>query len=164
MHPLGRVLDPEELDRAAGPRGRLAIDVVDEWLAAGATVEIIVPSRLTCARCEGGGCDECGRGGAIRVTGDEPARTLRLALPGTGPAPSQVRLVRPLGDDAGVDQLLIELRPASAASAFCRRIALAPARAHGPAFAARGIVVVLVVLAVVLLALLGRLRAAFGLG
>lgn len=122
MQQLGRVLDPEELDRADGTRGRLDVDVPEGWIAAGDTVEIIVPSRLTCARCEGGGCDECDRSGAIRLIGDEPARTLRLDLPGTRQAPVRLRLVRPLGEDAGLEQLWLELRAAPDASACCRRI------------------------------------------
>jgi len=33
-----------------------------------------------------------------------------------------VRLLRPLGDDAGLDQLRVEFRPAGAPSSFCRRV------------------------------------------
>src|SRR5688572_25320770 len=37
---LGRVVDPEELERADGPVGRLNIDVLEDWLAEGAEVEV----------------------------------------------------------------------------------------------------------------------------
>jgi len=121
---LARVFDPDELDDDDGPRGRLAVDVPAPWLAEGATVEIVVPAVLACARCEGGGCDGCARSGGLRLTGDAAARTLQLTLPrGASDAVRlQLRLARPLGDDAGLDQLLIEPRSAGAPSPFCRRI------------------------------------------
>lgn len=154
---LARVLDPEELDRAEGARGHLVVVVPDAWLEAGDVVEIVVPVRVTCARCEGGGCDDCGRSGALRLAANEPERTLRLALPAAIEARNVVRLVRPLGPDAGLEQLWVELRTAAEASPFCRRLPRDRAVARGYALLAREprLVGILLVLAVVLAAWLG---------
>jgi len=151
---LGRVLDPEELDRAEGPRGRILLDVPDAWLAAGDAVELVVPARVTCARCEGGGCDECGRSGALRLPVDEAARTLRFSLPATT-ARNVVRLVRPLGEDAGLEQLWVELRAAEQASSFCRRL---PGDRAGFARASTFLTVALVLAAALALAAFLGLR------
>lgn len=120
---LGRVLDPEELDHTAGPRGRFVLEVPAEWLAAGDAIEIIAPGRVACARCAGGGCDNCERSGAVRLPPEESARTLQLTLPlaDAGAERSVVRLVRPFGAEAGVEQLWVELRIAPEPSPFCRR-------------------------------------------
>lgn len=68
-----------------GPRGAdvlYRIGVAKEWLTLGLTVEILLPRNLACARCEGGGCDACGRSGAIslreRTAPNEP---LTISLP-----------------------------------------------------------------------------------
>lgn len=154
---LGRVLDPEDLHDDAGPRGRLAVDVPASWLADAAVVEVVVPTMLACARCEGGGCDGCSRSGGLRLTGDATARTLQLTLPrpASDAGRLQLRLVRPLGDDAGLDQLLIELRSAAAPSTFCRRVASAT---PGGLIAPRTYVIgaVLVGLLAIVAALLGN--------
>lgn len=114
--PLGSVLERD--DDTGGPRGRLTVDVLETWLEAGTVLEIVVPKRLACARCGGGGCDGCGRSGAIRIEGGEEERALRITL---SESTRGVRLSRPLGVDAGLDQLVIELRPAAVPSDFCRR-------------------------------------------
>ena len=158
METLGRVLDPEEVGRRGGPIGRLSVDVLPAWLASGDAVEIVVPQRLACARCDGGGCDGCGRSGAFRLTLDDAARTLQLTLPGRGPERTVLRLVRPFGADAGLEQLWIELRAGPEASACCR---LVPGgRARPRAFARGPILIVLALaLAVLLAVLLGALTA-----
>jgi hypothetical protein len=153
---LARVLDPEELDRAEGARGRLVVEVPDAWLAGGDTIEVVVPPRVACARCDGGGCDACGRSGALRLPEDEAARTLRLSLPTTAEA-SIVRLVRPLGPDAGLEQLWLELRAADEASPFCRRLTRASAGQRGYAALARGPLLVAVLLALALVLVLTAL-------
>lgn len=112
---LGSVLERDEL--TAGPRGRLSVDVLETWLGAGAVLEIVVPARLVCARCEGGGCDACGRSGAIRIAGDEQERTFQVTL---SESARGLRLTRPLGADVGLDQLILELRPAAEPSSSCR--------------------------------------------
>ncbi|MBI4954871.1 MAG: hypothetical protein HY908_22810 [Myxococcales bacterium] len=64
---LARLVDRAALDEAPGPRGRLRVTVPESWLATPSELEIRVPARLTCARCDGGGCDACGRSGAVRA-------------------------------------------------------------------------------------------------
>jgi hypothetical protein len=115
--PLGSVLEHDDL--TAGPRGRLTVDVLEAWLEAGTVLEIVVPVRLACARCEGGGCDACGKSGAIRINGGEQERSLQVTL---SESARGLRLMRPLGADAGLDQLIVELRPAAVPSDFCRRV------------------------------------------
>ena len=137
---LGSVLEQDELS-TAGPHGRLTVDVPEAWLAAGTVLELVVPARLTCARCEGGGCDACGRSGAIRLRGSDDERHLHITLSG---AARGLRLIRPLGPDAGLDRLLVELRPAAVASELCRRVQ-APRRVSlGPTFVVIGIVAALI--------------------
>ena len=116
--PLGSVLERDELSGEAGQRGRLTVDVLEAWLEAGTVLEIVVPGRLACARCEAGGCDGCGRSGAIRVPGDAQEGRLRITL---SESARGLRLIRPLGPDAGLDQLVLELRPAPVPSDFCGR-------------------------------------------
>lgn len=153
---LGRVLDPEELDRAVGPRGRLVVQVPGAWLAEGDAVEIVVPARVACARCEGGGCDECGRSGALRLPEEEPARTLQLTLPVSGAERTVVRLVRPFGEEAGIEQLWVELHVAPQPSPFCRQLprheegATIPARPYGAPLVALAVALAMAVLAAVL--------------
>ena len=161
MSKLARVLDPEELDRAEGSRGRFVLDLPEAWLEAGGAIELVVPARVTCARCDGGGCDDCGRSGGLRLGGDELARTLQLALPAAThdfrAARSIVRLARPLGASAELDQLWIELRPAPEPSPFCKRVPHDRGRTRGVALLAREpmIVSLLVALALLLLAYAG---------
>lgn len=92
----------EDLDSARGPDVVARIEVPEDWVNAGASVALDLPRLVTCARCEGGGCDACGRKGAFErdtlgmsrelvVTlprpsgaGESVAPTLRLRLPGYG--------------------------------------------------------------------------------
>lgn len=152
---LGNVFDASELPAADGPVGRLTVDVLQEWLEVGDAIEIVVPSRVACARCEGGGCDACGRSGAFRLSIDEAARTLQLTLPKAPPTPTVVvRLARPFGPSAGIEQLWIEVRGSARASACCRRVVRGALSSR--TFAKPGVaIVLLLVLAVVLAALLG---------
>jgi hypothetical protein len=60
---LARVTN--DLDEPRGPDVLLNVEVPMEWLEEGASVSIVLPRLLTCARCEGGGCDVCGRKGAF---------------------------------------------------------------------------------------------------
>lgn len=70
-----------------------------------------VPGRLACARCDGGGCESCNRSGAFKVPSGVDSVEVVLA-PGEGPV--RLRLERPFGDDAGIDQLLVDLLPIEA--------------------------------------------------
>jgi hypothetical protein len=119
---LGQVVDPEELDRSAGPRGRMRVEVPAALLAAGGEIEITVPARVACARCDGGGCDGCERSGALRAPEPAEERRVRLTLPAQEPgaaAPARVelRLVRPLGDACLIEQLLVEVAAGDETSA-----------------------------------------------
>ena len=154
---LGRVIDPDELERAEGPVGRLTIDVLEDWLAEGAEVEVVVPSLVSCARCDGGGCDQCGRSGAFRLELDEAARTLTITLPCvTEKKAIAIRLVRPLGEEAPLEQLWIELRAGERASAFVRKLPRAPSGHRGAILKSSTTILLLVAIAILLAVLLTR--------
>lgn len=81
---------PEVLARvtsraAAGPRGPDVLHRVKvrrEWLVEGEVIELELPRNLACAACGGGGCDACGRSGAITLRRrDEPAEVVEVTLP-----------------------------------------------------------------------------------
>jgi hypothetical protein len=81
---------PEVLARvtsraAAGPRGPDVLHRVKvrrEWLVKGEVIELELPRNLACAACGGGGCDACGRSGAITLRRrDEPAEVVEVTLP-----------------------------------------------------------------------------------
>ncbi|WP_281313423.1 hypothetical protein [Polyangium sp. y55x31] len=113
---LSRVLDPAALDACDKPRGRLVIEVPAGW--AGAVIEVVIPARVACARCDGGGCDGCGRRGGHRVPGDPTARLVRVRLPSELEGGVVLRILRPFGEDgAGIAQLHLEARAGAAASA-----------------------------------------------
>ncbi len=84
---------PEVLARVTsraveGPRGPDVlhrVKVKREWLVAGEVVELELPRNLACAACGGGGCDRCGRAGAITLRQrDEPAEVVEVTLPARG--------------------------------------------------------------------------------
>jgi hypothetical protein len=81
-------------DEPRGPDVLHGIEVPMEWLEEGASVSIVLPRLLTCARCEGGGCDVCGRKGAFEQTGVEGPISVSLPRQ-AGAAPSAVRLRLP---------------------------------------------------------------------
>ncbi|WP_437765081.1 hypothetical protein WMF27_31850 [Sorangium sp. So ce281] len=166
---LAQLIDRDGLDASDGSRGRLAIAVPAAWARDGADIEIAVPARVTCARCDGGGCDSCARSGAHRAPADIAARTLRLRLPPDLGGGVTLRLVRPFGEHAPLDQLLVELREDSAASPGVRRVpppsealARSPAtsggrfRALGAELGAPAVIATLAAIAAVLGLLLGR--------
>jgi hypothetical protein len=56
--------------------------VKQKWLEEGAAIQFQVPRNLTCAACDGGGCDTCGRSGAISLRArGEPGEVLTVTLP-----------------------------------------------------------------------------------
>jgi hypothetical protein len=58
------------------------VKVRREWLVVGEVIELELPRNLACAACGGGGCDACGRSGAITLrTRDEPAEMVEVTLP-----------------------------------------------------------------------------------
>jgi hypothetical protein len=78
---LGRVVNAD-LDSPRGPDAAHRIRVPRRWLQTGALVEIELPRNLTCASCEGGGCDACDRSGALTVRAKgEPIGLLLVTLP-----------------------------------------------------------------------------------
>lgn len=81
---------PEVLARVTsrtveGPRGPDVLHRVRvrrEWLAVGEVIELELPRNLSCAACGGGGCDACGRSGAITLRKrNEPAEIVEVTLP-----------------------------------------------------------------------------------
>lgn len=58
-----------------------SIEVPVAWFEAGATLQIQLPRLLTCARCEGGGCDACGRRGAFEQQAAGIASEVAVVLP-----------------------------------------------------------------------------------
>ncbi len=128
---LARVVDPRALDEATGGRVRLAVVVPERWLDDGADLLLSLPARLSCARCDGGGCDGCARSGALRMPEDEADRRLRASVPPGSSRGVALRIPHPFGPDHAVAQLLIEVRAGEAASACVTRVevpvVLAPA-------------------------------------
>lgn len=68
-----------------GPRGPDVLHRVKvrrDWLLKGELVELELPRNLACASCGGGGCDACGRSGAITLRQrDEPPEVVEITLP-----------------------------------------------------------------------------------
>ena len=150
--PLARVTSPEALDRATGPRAKLELVVPKAWLAEGCALEVTAPKLLCCARCDGGGCDSCGRGGALRAPPRRAQRALQLSLPGDHTTAVQLRLVDPFADSE-IEQLLVQVRPGTTTTPGVTRIE--PALQLTPSPAAAWVKpllrVALVLLAIVLL-------------
>lgn len=147
--PLAQVTDVEALDAHEGTCASLAITVPAGWV--GATVEVTVPRLLACFRCGGGGCDRCGRSGALRA----PDERLTLSLPRELRA-SCIRLPAPFADGA-IEQLMVEVRVDVSPSAGVRRIdrpaMLAPAATGPHPAVAIGLVLLLAAILGVLLTL-----------
>jgi len=73
-----------------------SVEAPSMWFREGASIEVRLPRLLTCARCEGGGCDLCGRRGAFEQTSSgapsEVEVTLTAQPPEAVPAPVRLRL------------------------------------------------------------------------
>lgn len=71
---------PDEKPRGAD--GKYRVRVPREWIQAGATIDVELPRNVTCAVCDGGGCDACESSGALTLRGrrDEP-EWFRVTLP-----------------------------------------------------------------------------------
>ncbi len=77
---LGRVTG--QLEGPRGPDALHGVRVPKAWLEEGASLEVELPRHLSCAACEGGGCDACERSGALTLRGKaEPPELLELRLP-----------------------------------------------------------------------------------
>jgi hypothetical protein len=73
------------LDLPRGPDAKHRIRVLSRWLDEGAVIELELPRNLACAKCDGGGCDACGRSGAVTLRGrDEPPEIVQVTLPRRG--------------------------------------------------------------------------------
>ncbi|MEO5731255.1 MAG: hypothetical protein ABI134_07355 [Byssovorax sp.] len=116
---LGRVLDPRALDEGTGARGRVRVEVPTAWLTAGCRIEILAPRRLPCARCDGGGCDACGKSGVLRAPDAEASRRLEITLPGTESTAVALRLADPFGGGL-VEQLIVEIHAGTASPCVTR--------------------------------------------
>lgn len=78
---LGRVTSRIAEQRGADALHR--IRVPEPWIRRGETIEIDLPRNLTCAACEGGGCDVCDRAGATSLRGRrDPPESIEVTLPG----------------------------------------------------------------------------------
>ena len=106
--PLAKVADPQALDRCDGAHAAYEIVVPGAWLVDGGGLEIELPRLLSCARCDGGGCDRCQRSGALRMDG--PERTVEVHLPSSSSKSAvKLRLARPLDDDR-IAQLILTIK------------------------------------------------------
>jgi len=57
------------------------LSVPEDWILAGATLEIELPRNLACASCGGGGCDACDRSGAVSLRGrNDSAELVEVTL------------------------------------------------------------------------------------
>jgi len=154
---LGRVLDPRALDEGTGARGRVRLEVPAAWLDEGCRIEILVPRRVPCARCDGGGCDACGKSGVLRAPDAEAQRRLEITLPDDCGDAVALRLVDPFGTGL-IEQLILEIR-AGTASPGVTRIPdpPAPLALPAPMIPWRGVIMAaLATAAAILAALLSR--------
>ncbi len=123
MVELARVTLPE--DEPRGPDAELELDVAAAWLVEGGVLEFVLPTKLSCARCHGGGCDACGRAGAFGVASE----AIRVELGGGSARDTQLRLPRqgvPGADGVARGDLFLTLRSRDAADA---RLVFVPRRA-----------------------------------
>ena len=58
-----------------------SIEVPENWFWVGATLQIALPRLLSCARCDGGGCDACERRGAFEQEAAGIASEVAVVLP-----------------------------------------------------------------------------------
>ncbi len=154
---LGRVLDPRALDEGTGARGRVRFEVPAAWLDEGCRIEILLPRRLPCARCDSGGCDSCSKSGALRAPDEEAQRRLEITLQGDCGDAVALRLVDPFGTGL-VEQLILEIR-VGVASPGVMRIPEPPAplALPTPMVPWRGVIMaVIATAAAILAALLSR--------
>ena len=84
--------------------------------ASPAQIDIVIPPRVACARCDGGGCDGCERRGGHRVPGEPEARVVRVTLPLALEGGALLRIVRPLEGAGDLEQLILEARLAETTS------------------------------------------------
>jgi len=77
---LGRVTS--STDHPRGPDAKYRVKVAENWLKAGAKIEVKLPRNLECAACDGGGCDACGGSGALTLRDrNDPSEYIQVTLP-----------------------------------------------------------------------------------
>ncbi|MBX3183279.1 MAG: hypothetical protein KIT72_04070 [Polyangiaceae bacterium] len=87
---LAKVARP--LDEPRGPDVIHRLTVPASWFKDGACVELELPRNLSCAVCDGGGCEACGLAGAVSTRGRaEPPELVQLTLPRREPSPEAGR-------------------------------------------------------------------------
>lgn len=84
----------QDLDEARGPDVAYSIEVPARWLELGATVQLQLPRLLSCARCQGGGCDICERRGAFEQLASGIPSELALTLPRQAASPCSAVCLR----------------------------------------------------------------------
>lgn len=154
---LGRVVSAD-LESPRGPDAAHRVRVPRRWLEMGALVEIELPRNLTCATCEGGGCDACERSGALTVRArGEPVGVLVVTLPSGNPQAAVVIRIPeygglpPEGSDLPRGHLLLRVEPAAKADPSVNLapdrvmearvktpVAPAPSAERGPVFLVAG--------------------------
>jgi hypothetical protein len=119
-HVLGRVTRPAPEVR--GPDACYELSLPQDWLDRGASIELELPRRAACAVCRGGGCDTCGRSGAVSLRAEnEPAERLVITLPQRRPAAAVVLRIPERGglpdsaDETCRGQLLLHITPGTRA-------------------------------------------------
>ncbi len=115
---LGRVVT--DLGSPRGPDALHRVRVESAWVERGVTIEVELPRNLTCAACDGGGCDTCERSGAITVRGrQDPVDLVEVALPaGQMDVPFVIRIpehggLPPAGSDLPRGHLLLRVEPST---------------------------------------------------
>lgn len=113
--PLAKVTG--DLDAPRGPDAVHPLRVPRAWLDEGATIEVELPAKASCAACRGGGCDACQRSGAVRLgSAEERAAPLRVVLPRRSDASDFVIRIPGAGGasadpELGRGHLLLEVHP-----------------------------------------------------
>jgi hypothetical protein len=120
--PSVRLFDPSQLDDETGARARITVTIPSDSLKAGCELTLLVPVRLECARCDGGGCDACGRSGVVRAPEGDASRTVRTRVTSASGVAVRVRIPLPFGDASDIRQLFVEVRGGESASELVRAI------------------------------------------
>ncbi len=121
------------------------VRVPAEWLDEGAQFELELPRNLTCAACDGGGCDRCERSGAISIRGrKELGELVRVNLPPRNPNMEETASGRAvvlriperggISDDPRLPRgfLLLQVAPGEEADPGIERVAAAPIEVAAP--------------------------------
>ena len=100
-----------------------SIEVPAAWFERGATLQISLPRLLSCARCDGGGCDVCERSGGVTLRQrGEPADLVQVSLPAERHETFVIRLperggLPPVESGLPRGHLLLRVEPSAEADA-----------------------------------------------